>query len=149
LPNQDAGTEASRETSGEGRGWLIAGTSLFFILLQSVCTVVMAVSGLRLLIGIGSLAAASAGIRVLDSIHGEALRLSMMTVAVVGSIVNLYVIWRIRSLRGRSSSQWRAAPVPQAKRRAESVQIAIAWVTLLLVAVESATHVHQFGGFFR
>jgi len=35
--------------------WLIGLTSFLFILLQSACTAVMAISGLRLLIGLGSL----------------------------------------------------------------------------------------------
>ena len=37
--------------------WLIGLTSFLFILLQSACTAVMAISGLRLLIGLGSLEA--------------------------------------------------------------------------------------------
>jgi hypothetical protein len=57
-----------------------------------------------------------------------------------GSLVNLYVIWRIRSLRARTSSQWHAQPVPAKKIRAEQFQIALAVMTLILVAAEYATH---------
>ena len=64
----------------------------------------------------------------------------MMLIAVVGSLVNLYVIWRIRSLRSRASSQWRAQPVPANKIRQERFQIGLALLTLLLVAAEFATH---------
>jgi hypothetical protein len=149
LLSQDAVSKTSQETSSQSRGWVIACTSFFFILLQSLCTAVMAVSGLRLLIGVGSLAAASTGIRIMDTIHGEAIRIPMMIVAIVGSVLNLYVIWRIRSLRGRSSSQWRAVPVTQAKKRAESMQIAIAAITLLLVAAEWVAHIRLFGSLFR
>jgi len=125
--------------------WLISLTSLFFILLQSACTAFMALSGLRLLIGVGSLAAAVAGTRFLGSIHGEAIRIPMEIVAVAGSVINLYAIWRVRSLRARPSSQWRVGPVTPEKRRAESIQIALAILTLLLVGVEWAFHIYLHG----
>jgi hypothetical protein len=79
---------------------------------------------------------------LLDSIHGEAIRIPMEIFAVAGSGINLYAIWRVRSLRARPSSQWRIAPVSADKRRAESIQIAIALVTLLLVAIEWAFHIY-------
>jgi hypothetical protein len=124
------------------RSWLISLTSLFFILLQSACTAFMALSGLRLLIGVGSLAAAVAGARFLDSIHGAVVRIPMEIIAVAGSVINLYAIWRVRSLRARPSSQWRVGPVTPDKRRAESIQIALAILTLLLVGVEWAFHIY-------
>ena len=34
------------------RPWIIGTTSLFFILLQSACTAVMAISGVRVIIGL-------------------------------------------------------------------------------------------------
>jgi hypothetical protein len=139
---QETETVDSRSMVGaRGRSWLIGFTSLFFIMLQSACTALMAVSGLRLLIGIGSLAAATAGIHFLASIHGEAIRVPMEIIAVGGSALNLYSIWRVRSLRSRPASQWRVAPVSAEKRRAESIQIAIAVVTLLLVAIEWMLHI--------
>lgn len=126
----------------KGKSWAIGLTSLFFILLQSACTALMALSGLRLLIGLGSLAAATAGTNLLASIHGTAIRIPMEIVAIAGSVINLYAIWRVRSLRARPSSQWRVAPVTAEKKRAESIQIVIATVTLLLVAIEWAIHIH-------
>lgn len=64
----------------------------------------------------------------------------MMLVAVVGSLINLYVIGRIRSLRARPSSQWRAKIVTAKQKRAEVIQIGLAVFTLLLVATEWVTH---------
>jgi hypothetical protein len=142
LIEQDVQIDTSPRNAVKSRPWIIGLTSLFFILLQSACTAFMALSGLRLLIGIGSLAAATTGLRFLDSIHGEAIRIPMEIFAVAGSGINLYAIWRVRSLRARPSSQWRIAPVSADKRRAESIQIAIAVVTLLLVAIEWAFHIY-------
>jgi hypothetical protein len=101
----------------------------------------MALSGLRLLIGISSLAFAASGVKILASIHGNAIRVPMELIAVAGSAINLYVIWRIRSLRARPSAQWRVAPIAPAKKRAESIQIALAILTLLLVATEWTIHI--------
>ena len=140
MIKQEAPIGAKQEKAQKNRSWIVGLTSFFFILLQSACTAVMAVSGLRLLIGIGSLAAASLGLKVLDAIHGDAIRLPMMVLAVGGSVVNLYVIWRIRSLRARPSSQWRVSPVTPRQKGVESFQIALAILTLVLVTAEWIAH---------
>jgi len=127
----------------EGRrhgSWLIGLTSFMFILLQSACTAVMAVSGLRLLIGLGSLAAASFIPGFIFSIHTDKIRIPMMVIAVFGSVLNLYVVWRIRSLRARPASQWRAQPVTAKQGRSETIQIVLSILTLLLVVAEVLTH---------
>ena len=124
------------------RTWLIGLTSLFFILLQSACTAFMALSGLRLVVGVGALTAAVAGVHFLGSIHSEAIRIPMEFLAVAGSVINLIAIWRVRSLRARPSSQWRVASLTLKKKRAESIQILLAFLTLLLVGAEWAFHLY-------
>lgn len=123
------------------RSWIISLTSLMFILLQSACTAVMAISGIRVIIGVSALAAAAGVQHTIGRIHADVIRIPMMVVAVAGSLINLYVVWRIRSLRARPSSQWRMAPVTQKQRRSENLQIVLAIVTLVLVAAEGITHV--------
>lgn len=120
--------------------WIVGLTSLIFIVLQSACTAVMAISGVRVVIGLGALAAAAGLNRPATGFHADAIRIPMMLFAVGGSLVNLYVIWRIRSLRTRGSSQWRSQPASPRQRRSENFQIALAVVTLILVAAEYATH---------
>ena len=122
------------------RSWIVAFTSLLFILLQSACTAVIAISGVRVVIGLGALAAVAGLHRPSSGFHANAIRIPMMILAVGGSIVNLYVIWRIRSLRGRASSQWRMQPVTVRQKRSENLQICLAIITLLLVAAETVTH---------
>ncbi len=124
----------------EHRSWLIAATSFMFILIQSACTAVMAISGVRVIIGLSALAAAAGLKRPAGGFHQAAIRIPMMIIAVGGSLVNLYVIWRIRSLRARPASQWRVAPVTAKQRRNETLQIALAIVTLVLVVAEYCTH---------
>ena len=120
--------------------WLIGLTSFIFILLQSACTALMAVSGLRLLIGLGSLAAAIVIPGFIFSIHTDKIRIPMMVTAVLGSILNLYAVWRIRSLRAQPASQWRAQPVTAKQRRSETIQIVLSILTLLLVVAEILAH---------
>jgi hypothetical protein len=64
----------------------------------------------------------------------------MMIAALIGSLINLYVIWRIRTLRARPSSQWRVQAATPKQRRSEVFQVALAIVTLVLVAAEWITH---------
>jgi hypothetical protein len=116
-----------QEQNLTSRSWIVGLTSFLFILLQSACTAVMAISGVRVIIGLGALAAA-------------AIRIPMMAIALIGSFINLYVIWRIRSLRSRPSSQWRTTPATPKQKRAEAFQIVLAVLTLALVVAEWITH---------
>lgn len=125
----------------KNRAWLVSATSFVFIVLQSACTVVMAISGVRVAIGLSALAEATIGIHApAGGFHRDTIRIPMMIAATVGSLINLYVIWRIRSLRARPSSQWRVQPVTPKQRRSELFQIALAILTLILVAAEWITH---------
>ena len=115
--------------------------SLLFIVLQSACTAVMAISGLRVAIGLSALAEATFGIHApAHGFHRDVIRIPMMIAALVGSLINLYVIWRIRALRARPASQWRVRAVTPKQRRSEVFQVALAIVTLVLVAAEWITH---------
>ena len=147
MAKQESPASASEAKAGRNRPWIIGLTSFFFILLQSACTAVMALSGLRLIIGVGSLAFAASGVKLLASIHGDAIRIPMEILAVGGSALNLYVVWRIRSLRARPSSKWRVGPITPEKTRAESLQIVLGILTLLLVATEWTAHIRLHGAF--
>jgi len=50
--------------------------------------------------------------------------------------------WRIRSLRAGLHRNGELKPVTPAKKRAETIQVALAIVTLLLVFVEWTIHFH-------
>ncbi len=122
------------------RSWLVGVTSFVFILLQSACTAVMAISGVRVIIGLSALAAAAGVHHPARGFHEDAIRIPMMLIAVIGSVVNLYVIWRIRSLRARPAAQWRARPISAREKRGEVIQVVLAIVTLILVVAEYVTH---------
>jgi hypothetical protein len=116
-------------------------TSLMFIVLQSACTAVIAISGIRVAIGLSALGAATAGIHApAHGFHRDAIRIPMMIAALAGSLINLYVIWRIRRLRARPSSQWRVQAVSAKQRRSEVFQVVLSVLTLALLAAEWITH---------
>lgn len=114
--------------------------SVLFALLQSACTAVLAISGFRVLIGLSALAAASGIYAPATGFHQDAIRIPMMVLALIGSIANLYSVWRVRSLRARPAAQWRVRPVSRDKIRSERLQIALAILTLILLAAEWITH---------
>ena len=127
------------------RRWTVGLTSLFFIVLQSACTLVMALSGVRLIIGLGALAAVTAGAQgPAVGLHQDAIRIPMMTLAALGSCINLYMIWRIRTLRNRPSAQWRRQPITRRRLWGERVQITVAVITLFLVLAEFLSHHYIF-----
>jgi len=119
--------------------WANVGGFLF-ALLQSACTAVLAISGFRVLIGLGALAAA-AGVNVAaKGFHQDAIRIPMLWLALAGALANLYSVWRVRSLRTRPAAQWRKQPVSRKTLRSERLQLLMAIVTLVLVAAEWITH---------
>lgn len=124
-----------RETPRE-----IAWSSFLFALLQSFCSAVLAVSGLRVLIGLTSLAAA-AGVDVpARGFHSDAIRIPMMALALLGSLFNLYTLWNARRLRNRPSAEWRRVPLTSKKKASESLQLILSVLTLVLLAAEWITH---------
>jgi hypothetical protein len=122
------------------RGWVLLWSSFAFALLQSACTFFVAISGLRLLIGISSLAFAAAGLHLVDRLHVDLIRIPMVLLALAGSLVNLYAIRRARRLRNRPAARWRAQPVSPQKLRSERLQVLLSVATLVLLAIEEAAH---------
>src|ERR1700749_474300 len=110
-------------------------SAFLFAFLQTVCPAVVAISGVRVLIGLGALAAAGSG-TVLYAWHADAIRIPMMLVAAFGAALNLFVIWHVRRLRARPASQWRIAPLSAGKLRGERMQIALAVLTYVCLAAE-------------
>ena len=127
------------EATEQSLRWVNAG-SASFALLQSICAAVLAISGFHMLIGLGALAAAGGILTPLRVFHQDAIRIPMMALALAGAMANLYSVWRVRSLRARPAAQWRVRPVPPEKVRAERLQIALAVITLILLAVEGTLH---------
>jgi hypothetical protein len=141
----DSGVERRAGIFGLTR--YLGSTSLLLALLQSLCTAVLTISGIRVAIGLTALAAASGIYAPATGFHQDAIRIPMLTIAAVGAIVNLAVLAWIWHLRARPSAQWRKREISRKERRSERLQVALAILTLVLVGLETWTHtiVHRTG----
>ena len=119
-------------------------SGIFFAVLQSACSAFVALSGVRLLIGVGAFAFAAGALRFADRVHLDAIRIPMMFLALLGSVLNLLALRRVWSLRRRAASAWRQRPVAREKKRAERLQFLISVLTILIVVAETAAHYHIF-----
>ncbi len=139
TPNTSA--EATEHTpSLSARLKLLNWSGILFAILQSACTAVIAISGVRVAVGLSALAAAAGIHHPATGYHQDAIRIPMMLFALFGSLINLFVIWKTRSLRGKPASQWRQRPVTAKKLISERFQIALSILTLVLLAAEWITH---------
>jgi hypothetical protein len=114
-------------------------SAFLFAFLQTVCPAVVAISGVRVLIGLGALAVAGTG-SLRHAWHADAIRIPMMLIAAFGAALNLFVIWHVRRLRARPAAQWRIAPLSPSKLHSERLQIILAVLTFVCLAAEWITH---------
>ena len=117
-------------------GW----SGIVFAILQSACTAVIAISGVRVAVGLSALAAAAGIHAPAKGFHQDAIRIPMMLFALFGSLLDLFVIWKIRSLRSKPAAQWRQKPLTKQKLNSERLQIALSILTLVLLAAEWILH---------
>jgi heme/copper-type cytochrome/quinol oxidase subunit 2 len=125
----------------------LSGATLIVALLQSLCTAVLTISGIRVAIGLSALAAAGGVYTPARGFHQDAIRIPMLTLAAIGALVNLAVLAWIWRLRARPSAQWRRQQLSPRQKRSERLQVVLAVVTLILVGLEVWTHtmVHRTG----
>jgi hypothetical protein len=128
---------------GHTRG-VIGWSSFFFALLQSICTLFLAVSGVRLVIGIGSAVLSAGAVAALDKVHANWIRLPMIGLALLGSLLNLAVLIQMRNLRSRPASRWRQRPLSAKETGMERIQWVLSMATLILIAIEECLHLKQF-----
>lgn len=132
-----------RDLSARHFKW-IGWSSFFFAALQNVCSIFVALSGLRLLLGAAAFSAAIGVMQIADrSIHLDAVRLPMLVLSLIGALVNLLAFWQVRRLRGRPASAWRQKKISKGKVASEWFQLALSLATLLLLAMESYFHLQH------
>jgi len=144
TPAKSPKFEASQPqgTVGEipGAQGVIAWSSFFFAVLQSICTFFAALDGLRLVIGVSSLAVSAWVGSALDRFHSDWIRIPMIVLALLGSLLNLAILMQIHRLRNRPASQWRRQVVSPKKIRMERVQMVLSIATLVVIGVEEYLH---------
>jgi uncharacterized membrane protein YvlD (DUF360 family) len=119
---------------------ILSGTSLVMAVLQSICTAVLTISGIRLAIGLTAFAISGSVFAPVRWFHQDEIRIPMLALAALGAIVDLAVLAWIRQMRQRPSAEWRKREKSAGEKRSERLQIALAVLTLVLVAMETWTH---------
>jgi hypothetical protein len=119
---------------------VIAWSSFFFALLQSICGAIVAIDGLRITIGIGALALSTGAGAAMVRFHSDAIRIPMVAIALLGSVLNLAILMHVRHLRNRPASQWRQKPLSLHQKRTELAQLLLSSATLVLIGVEEYLH---------
>jgi hypothetical protein len=123
-------------TKGMG---IVAGASVAMALLQSLCTIVLTVNGIRVGIGLVALAASSIAAPLVP-LHRDSIRIPMLIIAVAGAVLDLTLLWWVRRQRNRPEGQWRRRELSKKQRLSERLQMAMAVLTLILVGLEVWTH---------
>ena len=128
----------SYERSGTSRwiGW----TALGFAVLQNICGALIAVSAFRTAIGLTSLLIAGGVWPAVLRFHADSIRVPMMLLALVGSLVNLVVVWQVYRLRARPAAAWRQVPGAPRLTRTDKAQLALSVVTLAALLLELTLH---------
>jgi hypothetical protein len=115
-------------------------SAFLFAILQTLCPAVIAISAVRVFIGLGALAAAAGTNAPPHGWHADWIRIPIMWIAAFGAALNLFILWHVRRLRARPAAQWRIAPLSPSKLRSERVQIVLAVLTFVCLAAEWITH---------
>jgi hypothetical protein len=119
---------------------VIAWSSFFMALLQSICGAIVAIDGLRVAIGIGALALSTGAGAAMVRFHTDSIRVPMIVIALLGSLLNLAILMHVRHLRNRPAAQWRKKPLSRHQRRTELAQLVLSLSTLVLIGLEEYLH---------
>ena len=121
------------------RGILIGWASLALAAVQAICVAAVALSGVRVLLGMTSLMAVGA-MGPAHGFHRNALRIPILWIAGILAALNLLLLWNENRIRRNPSAQWRIQPLTSRQRRGRWIQLGTSLATLLLILAEVATH---------
>jgi hypothetical protein len=127
------------EGVGGMRSTILGWSSLFLAALESLCAAAVALSGVRVLLGLGSLIAATAA-GPAQGFHREALRVPILWFSGVIAVVNLALLWNENRIRQNPAAQWRIQPLTPKQRRQRWMQLGTSILALLLILAEVVTH---------
>ncbi len=114
---------------------IVAG-SVFIVLFQTGCAIIVFVNRISLLIS-----GASAGLAAHASVlHSDPVRLPLLALATGGSVLNLLVLWNARRLRRRPEAQWRIHPPRFRDKLRNGIVLTASLVTLFMVISELLLH---------
>ena len=132
-------TTAATQPHGKWSATLLSWGSLALALAESACIAAVGLSGVRVAFGLSSLIAATAG-GPAHGLHRNGLRIPLLVVGAIGALLSLLLVWNEERIRQNPSAAWRVQPLTVQQKRRRRLQIVLAVLTLVLVALEVVTH---------
>jgi len=124
---------------GSLRGVWMGCASFVLASVQAMCVAAVALSGVRVLLGMGSLLAAGA-VGPAHGFHRDSLRIPILAAAGILAVLNLLLLWNENRVRRNPAAQWRIQPLTSRQRRGQWIQLTTSAATLLLILAEVVTH---------
>ena len=121
------------------RGILIGWASLTLAAVQAICVAAVALSSVRVLLGMTSLLAAGAA-GAAPGFHRNALRLPVLWIAGILAVLNLLLLWNENRIRRNPSARWRLQPLTSRQRRGRWMQLGTSVASLVLILAEVVSH---------
>ena len=121
------------------RGILIGWASLALAAVQAICVAAVALSSVRVLLGMTSLLAAGAA-GPAQGFHRNALRLPVLWIAGILAVLNLLLLWNENRIRRNPSARWRLQPLTSRQRRGRWMQLGTSVASLVLILAEVVSH---------
>jgi len=118
---------------------LIGWASLTLAAVQAICVAAVALSSVRVLLGMTSLLAAGAA-GPAQGFHRNALRLPVLWIAGILAVLNLLLLWNENRIRRNPSAQWRLQPLTSRQRRGRWMQLGTSVASLVLILAEVVSH---------
>jgi hypothetical protein len=118
---------------------LIGWASLTLAAVQAICVAAVALSSVRVLLGMTSLLAAGAA-GPAQGFHRNALRLPVLWIAGILAVLNLLLLWNEDRIRRSPSAQWRLQPLTSRQRRSRWMQLGTSVASLVLILAEVVSH---------
>jgi hypothetical protein len=130
---------ADEQPNSGVRSTVLGWSALFLAAVESLCVAAVALSGVRVVLGLSSLIAATAA-GPAHGFHREALRVPILWASGVIALINLLLLWNENRIRQNPAAAWRLQPFTPKQRRQRWMQLATSIGALLLILAEVVTH---------
>jgi hypothetical protein len=148
LDDEQQDFDPSGAETGAGRPKktqvLLGFGSLTFAAIEAVCLFLVTANGLAVLLGGASIVLAQG----VAFFHSAAIRIPLLSLATIGALLNLWLLFNAWRLRRASSAQWRRKPLEKKERRRITIVATLSILTLMFVAAELFLHHRLHGSSF-
>jgi len=123
---------------------LLGSGSLAIAVIEALCLFFVSANGLIVLLGGASITLAQGAVLF----HSTAIRLPLLSLATLGALLNLWLLFNAWRLRSAPSARWRKKPLEPKERRRIAIVTTLSVLTLLFVAAELFLHHRLHGSSF-